>query len=126
MGTVSLTSTLMGRPCLPLSEGADAEMILTAEQQWKVATVYEIAAADELRVPPPQRAAFARKAKWFRMLARITAKKEAAAFVKKVRPLKPRHETVSGELCPSNEGWKPKAKYQTLAERLKTARAAVG
>jgi hypothetical protein len=99
-------------------------MILTAEQQWKVATAYEIAAADELGVPPPHRAAFARKAKWFRMLARITAKKEAAAFVNEVRPLKLRHETVSHKQCSSNEGWRPKAQFQTLAERLKTARAA--
>jgi len=53
-------------------------MALTAEQHSQIATAYEKAAADEM-VPPPQRAAFARKADWFRMLARIGAKKEAAA-----------------------------------------------
>jgi hypothetical protein len=44
-------------------------------------------------VPPPQRAAFARKAEWFRMLARIGAKKEAAAS-KKERPHEARPEAV--------------------------------
>ena len=53
-------------------------MLLTAEQHLKIALLYEKAAADRLGVPPQQRAAFARKAKWFRMKARIRAKKEAA------------------------------------------------
>jgi hypothetical protein len=53
-------------------------MVLTAEQHLKIALLYEKAAADRLGVPPQQRAAFARKAKWFRMKARIRAKKEAA------------------------------------------------
>ena len=46
-------------------------MMLTAEQQRMVAMVYEKAAADTIGVPAPQRAAFARKAKRFRTLARI-------------------------------------------------------
>ena len=74
-------------------------MVLTAEQHLQIATVYEKAAAD-VRVPPPHRAAFARKADWFRMLARIGAKKAAAAS-KEERP-------------------------QTLAELLKRVRAAAG
>jgi hypothetical protein len=53
-------------------------MSLKAEQQSQVATVYEKAAAD-MRIPAPQRAAFARKAEWFRLLARLRAKKEAKA-----------------------------------------------
>jgi hypothetical protein len=53
-------------------------MVLTAEQHLKIALLYEKAAADQLSVPPQQRAAFARKAKWFRMKARISARKEAA------------------------------------------------
>jgi len=79
-------------------------MILTAEQQWKVATAYEIAAADELGVPPPHRAAFARKAKWFRMLARIAAKNEAAAS-KKERSHEARPEAVRPlvEIVPMKE-----------------------
>ena len=56
-----------------------ALMVLTAEQHLKIAMLYECAAADRLGVPPQQRAAFARKAKWFRMKARIRAKTEAAA-----------------------------------------------
>jgi hypothetical protein len=53
-------------------------MTLTAEQHSQIAVSYERAAADRM-VPLPQREAFARKASWFRMLARIEAKKQAAA-----------------------------------------------
>jgi hypothetical protein len=74
-------------------------MTLTAEQHSQIATAYEKAAADTM-VPPSQRAAFARKADWFRMLARIGAKKAAAA-PKEERP-------------------------QTLAELIKRVRAAAG
>ena len=56
-------------------------MVLTAEQHLRIALLYEKAAADRLGVPPQQRTAFARKAKWFRMKARISAKKEAAAAI---------------------------------------------
>ena len=56
-------------------------MVLTAEQHLRIAILYEKAAADRLGVPPQQRAAFARKAKWFRMKARIRAKKEAASLL---------------------------------------------
>ena len=59
-------------------------MALTAEQHSQIATVYDTAAADRM-VPPQQRAAFARKAEWFRLLARIAAKKEAAASKKEQR-----------------------------------------
>jgi hypothetical protein len=76
--------------------------------------VYEKVAADKMGIPPQQRAAFARKAEWFRMLSRAGAKKEAliAAGLPKL-PDEPR----------AGVGWAPKAKYQTLADRLKTARA---
>jgi hypothetical protein len=67
-------------------------MALTAEQHSQIATVYDKAAGDEM-VPAPQRAAFARKAEWFRMLARIGAKKEAAAS-KKERPHEARPEAI--------------------------------
>jgi hypothetical protein len=99
-------------------------MILTAEQYWMVANVYEKVAADKLGVPPRQRAAFARKAMRFRMLARLAAKIEATAVVKQALPLKPRQTTVPQEPCASNSEWRPKARYQTLAEQLETARAA--
>ena len=61
-----------------------ALMVLTAEQHLKIAMLYECAAADRLGVPPQQRAAFARKAKWFRMKARIRAKTEAAPGPKRI------------------------------------------
>jgi hypothetical protein len=38
-------------------------MVLTVEQRLQIAMVYEKAAADNMSVPPQQRAAFARKAK---------------------------------------------------------------
>ena len=67
----------------PLSVvGNSAEMVLTAEQQSKIAKVYEHAAAD-MRVPPQHRAAFARKASWFRMLAQLKAEREKAAAILK-------------------------------------------
>jgi hypothetical protein len=56
-------------------------MVLTPEQHSQIATAYEKASADEM-VPRQQREAFARKANWFRMLARIAAKKEVAVAKK--------------------------------------------
>ena len=53
---------------------------LKAEQLWRVATVYDKVAEDKIGVPSPQRAAFARKAKHLRMLARIAAKIETTDF----------------------------------------------
>ena len=70
-----------------------AEMALTAEQHSQIATVYENAAADRM-VPPQHQAAFARKAHWFRMLARIAAKKEAAV-AKKERTHEARPDAAS-------------------------------
>ena len=57
-------------------------MALTAAQHSVIATAYEKAAADQM-VPPPQRAAFARKAEWFRFLTQALGKKEAKAASKK-------------------------------------------
>ena len=78
-------------------------MALTAEQHSQIATVYEKAAADRM-VPPQQRTAFARKAEWFRMLARIAAKNEAAAS-KKERSHEARPEAVRPlvEIVPMKE-----------------------
>jgi hypothetical protein len=78
-------------------------MALTAEQHSQIATVYEKAATDRM-VPPQQRAAFARKAEWFRMLARIAAKNEAAAS-KKERSHEARPEAVRPlvEIVPMKE-----------------------
>ena len=54
-----------------------AAMALTAEQHAQLATAYEKAATDGL-APPQQRAAFARKANWFRILARLAEKNDRA------------------------------------------------
>ena len=103
-------------------------MALTAEQHSQIATVYDKAAADKMGIPPQQRAAFARKAHWFRMLARIRAKKEAAAAVASTekRPQEARPEAASEKQAPSNGAQTPKARYETLAQRLERARAATG
>ena len=94
--------------------------MLKAEQLWRVATVYDKVAEDELGVPSPQRAAFARKAKHLRTLARIAAKIEATDFVKPGQPLKSLQESGSGTCCRPNLG-RPKREHKTLAERLETA-----
>jgi hypothetical protein len=59
-------------------------MVLTPEQHSSIAMAYERAAADEM-VPPPQRAVFARKADWFRMLARIGAKPKLLATIQRTK-----------------------------------------
>jgi hypothetical protein len=64
-------------------------MVLTAEQQWMVAMAYKKTAADTMGIPAPQRAAFARKAKRFRTLARIAAKIEATVVIKQAPNLTP-------------------------------------
>jgi hypothetical protein len=52
-------------------------MTLTPEQHSQIAAVYDKCAADYM-VPAPQRAAFARKAELFRVLARLGAKPKSA------------------------------------------------
>ena len=109
------------------SKRGQCNMVLTAQQHLLIATVYEKAAADKLEVPPRQRAAFARKAEWFRLLARTRAKKDTTVVTvpQSKLPEEPRPHTVSEQDGRAGEGWTPKAKYQTVAERLKKARAAV-
>jgi uncharacterized protein YraI len=53
-------------------------MALTAEQHAAIATSYDHAAAD-FSLPAERRAEFARKAEWFRHLAKLEAKRESAA-----------------------------------------------
>lgn len=60
-----------------LSTRAAGPMCLTARQCLQIAIVYEKAAADAMNVPRQQRTALTRKARWFHMLARIKAAKEA-------------------------------------------------
>ena len=55
-------------------------MSLKAEQHAQIAAAYEKAAADG-SLPAQTRAAFARKADWFRLLARVGEKRERAALI---------------------------------------------
>ena len=109
-----------------------ALMVLTAEQHLKIAMLYECAAADRLGVPPQQRAAFARKAKWFRMKARIRAKTEAAAAPIETRQAeysaRPAADSRLGNgaaiSSPVHAAAAAKPTYRSIAERLKAVRQA--
>ena len=61
-------------------------MALTPEQHAEIASAYESAAADSL-LPPEQRAAFARKAEMFRLLAKLAAKQAASPQHRAARPI---------------------------------------
>jgi hypothetical protein len=93
---------------------------LTAKQYFQIATVYESAAADKMTVPRQQRAAFVRKARWFHMLARIKAAKEAAVVLNEPKTL-----TIDGADLDRQDGpdavGAPKPNYLTLEEKLKRA-----
>ena len=56
----------------------DSTMGLTAEQYAQLAAAHEKAAGDHL-IPLEQKTALARKANWFRILARLAEKNEQAA-----------------------------------------------
>jgi len=56
-------------------------MSLRPEQHSHIAAAYDQAAFD-ISLPAHTRAAFARKADWFRLLARVGEKKERAAIQK--------------------------------------------
>src|SRR5262249_1117167 len=62
------------------SQRNPARISLRAEQHYLIAAAYEKAAAD-ISLPGHTRAAFARKADWFRLLARVGEKKELAALL---------------------------------------------
>jgi hypothetical protein len=66
-----------------LSVGATAHparMSLSAEQHSLIAAAYDSAAFD-VSLPAHTRAVFAKKADWFRLLARVGEKKERAALI---------------------------------------------
>jgi hypothetical protein len=91
-------------------------MRLTARQCFQIAAVYENAAADAMNVPRQQRAAFTRKARWFHMLARIKAAKEAAVVLKR-KPLTSGDTDLYSQVAPGAV-WAPSPNYRTLEERL--------
>jgi hypothetical protein len=83
-------------------------MVLTATQHAQIAAAYERAAEDE-SLPAQSRAAFAKKASWFRMLAQIGRAKEIGAR--------------SSASCEQKLPRKPSnIRGQTLTERLSRAR----
>jgi hypothetical protein len=63
-----------------------ARMVLTALDYSQIAATYAHAASD-WTLPPQPRAAFAKKASWFRMRAQIAAAKQAMALPQNVFPL---------------------------------------
>lgn len=89
-------------------------MRLTARQCFQIAAVYENAAADAMNVPRQQRAAFTHKARWFHMLARIKAAKEAAVVFKR-KPLTSDDTDLNSQAAPGAV-WAPNPKYRTLEE----------
>jgi hypothetical protein len=97
-----------------VSSSAARPMRLTARQCFQIATVYEYAAADAMNVPRQQRAAFTRKARWFHMLARIKAAKEAAVVFKK-NPLASDDSGLNSQVAPGVV-WAPNPKYRTLVD----------
>jgi hypothetical protein len=62
-----------------LSQRHPARMSLSPEQHSHIAAAYDKAAFD-ISLPAQTRAAFAKKADWFRLLARIGEKRERAAL----------------------------------------------
>jgi hypothetical protein len=61
-------------------------MSLSAEQHSLIAAAYDSAAFD-ISLPAHTRAAFAKKADWFRLLAHVGEKRERAALAKAQEPV---------------------------------------
>jgi hypothetical protein len=101
---------------------AAGPMDLTARQCLQIACVYEKAAADAMNVPRQQRTAFTRKARWFHMLARIKAAKEAAVAFRAPSS----HEAGLGGQTAQDPVWAPRPMSQSLQERLRSARNRTG
>jgi hypothetical protein len=95
---------------------------LTARQCLQIACVYEKVAADAINVPRQQRTAFTCKARWFHMLARIKAAKEAAVAFRSPSS----HEAGLGGQTAQEPVWAPRPKYQALQERLRSVRTTTG
>jgi hypothetical protein len=71
---------LMSADAATSSQHYPARMSLSAEQRVRITAAYEKAAADP-SLPAHTRAAFAKKADWFRLLAGVEEKKEQAALI---------------------------------------------
>src|SRR5262245_33916822 len=82
-----------------------ARMSLSAEQHSLIGAAYDNAAFD-VSLPAHTRAAFAKKADWFRLLARVSEKKERAALAKqKTQEPQPNPFWIWGLQGHGDEGW---------------------
>src|SRR5437868_12341595 len=81
-GKAQQGSLVSAKHPLPLRRASE-RMWPTAEQHSQIASVYEKAAADET-LPSQLRAAFVKKAKWFRMLCQIEEAKLSIGLVSAV------------------------------------------
>lgn len=64
-------------------------MALTPEQHAEIAVIYDSAANDET-LPAPQRRAFAKKASWFRLVARVAKRQQASVEGRSLNEVCPR------------------------------------
>ena len=83
-------------------------MALTPEQHAQIAAVYDKCAADHM-VPPQHRAAFARKAEMFRMLARLGAKPKSTPTPR--TPQKASDPAIEGTATLGNPGMVSAARH---------------
>ena len=74
-------------------------MALTSEQHAEIAASYAKAASD-LFISPQQRDVFARKAEFFRLMAKLAAKKSAAQAADPPAPKQPPETIPSGDALP--------------------------
>jgi hypothetical protein len=91
----------------PLSQRHPVRMPLTPGQHFHIAAAYDRAAFD-ISLPAHTRAAFAKKADWFRLLARVGEKKERAALAKEKAyeiESNPKHSWWSSSQASSPRGW---------------------
>ena len=96
---------LMSADAAASSQHSPARMSLSAEQRVRITAAYEKAAADP-SLPAHTRAAFAKKADWFRLLACVGEKKERAALAKqKAQEPKPNPFWFWGLQGHGDEGW---------------------
>jgi hypothetical protein len=93
-------------------------MVLKAEQHSQIAAAYESAAADK-SLPAQARAAFARKADWFRLLARVGEKREQAALIASTAK-QAEEPPLNPCLLPTRpRRWKLWARYTELGARFR-------
>jgi len=86
-------------------------MSLKAEQHFQIAAAYEKAAADG-SLPAETRAAFARKADWFRLLTRVGEKRERLAVIAREAKRKAHEPPPNPFLAPAKQRrWRFAARF---------------